>query len=489
MEKDTDKLQLDKINFERKWTFPKPKDNEEITLTQQNFLNEYYPSGHKIYDAAYFPDKEITIEVPAVKGGQPAHKMVLPVKVKRIALALQSMVIDVIMPHLLGSDIVNKQIVVDKKNEDAEAITLFNNLWKYKNIHHKIWEFIEDSLICGESALYFYFDEGKLQAKTLSYIKGDELCPKYNKFGNVETLYRKYKSIDEDGDEKTYIDKIDKTSVSTYNEDGELISTDQHPFPFIPVVFHRRRDGAYWSKVQSSIDSIEWNISALSEDNKSKTKGKYHIKATNPKQVQSTTIGGSDVIVTDINGDFKLIDPVNLSEAFKYEYDALKENIFDPLGIVFLKMKASGDMPTGSMKLLFYATERVCRQLTKEYSDAVQTICNIFKKGLGMEIPNIKVNDDKFIIMSSIPVFVPSDDIATLTATADAYSKNGMTFKSVVRANPKFLEATDVEEKKQENEEKARLNNIGKEVTIKDEEVVEEEDKDKENKPIEKTEE
>ena len=106
-----------------------------------------------------------------------------------------------------------------------------------------------------------------------------------------------------------------------------------------------------------------------------------------------------------------------------------------------------------------------------------------------MEIPNIKVNDDKFIIMSSIPVFVPSDDIATLTATADAYSKNGMTFKSVVRANPKFLEATDVEEKKQENEEKARLNNIGKEVTIKDEEVVEEENKDKENKPIEKTEE
>ena len=56
-------------------------------------------------------------------------------------------------------------------------------------------------------------------------------------------------------------------------------------------------------------------------------------------------------------------------------------------------------------------------------------------------------------------------------------------------SNPKFLEATDVEEKKQENEEKARLNNIGKEVTIKDEEVVEEENKDKENKQIEKTEE
>jgi hypothetical protein len=50
------------------------------------------------------------------------------------------------------------------------------------------------------------------------------------------------------------------------------------------------------------------------------------------------------------------------------------------------------------------------------------------------------------------------------------------------------LEATDVEEKKQENEEKARLNNIGEEVTIKKEETTEE-DKDKENKPIEKTEE
>ena len=477
MEKDTNKLQLNNINFNRSWTFPKYRESEEVVLTQQNFINEYYPSGHKIYDTAYFPDKEITIDVPAVRGGNAAHKITLPVKVKRIALALQSMVIDVIMPHLLGSDIINKQIVIDKKSEDAEAITLFNNLWKYKNIHHKIWEFIEDSLICGESALYFYFDGKKLQAKTLSFLKGDELCPKYDKFGNVEILYRKYKSTDESGEEKTFIDKIDKTSVSTYNSEGELLSADKHPFPFIPVVFHRRRDGAYWSKVQSSIDSIEWNISALSEDNKSKTKGKYHIKATNPKQVQATTVGGSDVIVTDVDGDFKLIDPVNLSEAFKYEYDALKENIFDPLGIVFLKMKASGDMPTGSMKLLFYATERVCRQLTKEYSDAIQSICNIFKKGLGMEIPNIKVNDDKFIIMSSIPIFVPSDDIATLTATADAYSKGGMTFNSIIRANPKFLEATDLNIKKQENEEKAKLNNIGQEVIVKKEDITEEENK------------
>lgn len=474
MEKDTNKLQLNNINFNRSWTFPKHRESEEVVITQQNFINEYYPSGHKIYDTAYFPDKEITIDVPAVRGGMPAHKLVLPVKVKRIALALQSMVIDVIMPHLLGSDIINKQIVIDKESEDAEAITLFNNLWKYKNIHHKIWEFIEDSLICGESALYFYFDGKKLQAKTLSFLKGDELCPKYDKFGNVEILYRKYKATDESGEEKTFIDKIDETSVSTYNSEGDLLSTDKHPFPFIPVVFHRRRDGAYWSKVQSSIDSIEWNISALSEDNKSKTKGKYHIKATNPKQVQATTVGGSDVIVTDVDGDFKLIDPVNLSEAFKYEYDALKENIFDPLGIVFLKMKASGDMPTGSMKLLFYATERVCRQLTKEYSDAIQSICNIFKKGLGMEIPNIKVNDDKFIIMSSIPIFVPSDDIATLTATADAYSKGGMTFNSIIRANPKFLEATDLNIKKQENEEKAKLNNIGQEVIVKEEENKEE---------------
>lgn len=459
-EKTVGELELENLNFNRVWRFPTPHINKVKEVTQQQFINEYYPSGHKIYDRSIFPDKIIQIE-EKVKG-----KVVTTVKtieVKRVALAIQSLSIDTIVPHLLGNDIIHKQVIINKKDKDEESITLYKKLWEYKNIHHKLWEFIEHNLICGESAIYFYFDEDKkLKTSVLSYLNGDMLCPKFDSYGKLLTIYRKYKTFNENGDEVTYTDKITSDSVTTYDENNQYKSSSTHPFPFIPVIFHRRRDGAFWSKVQSSIDSLEWNMSALSEDNKTKTKGKYHVKASNPKQVQSTTIGGSDVIVTDINGDFKFIEPSNLSEAFKYEYETLKENIFDPLGIIFLKMKASGDMPTGSMKLLFYPSERVCKQLTKEYSDCVQQLSDIFKKGIAMEYASLNINNPNFIIQSNIQVFVPSDDIATLTATADALSKGAMTYESIVRANPKYLDATDIELKKKENEEKAKLQNIEK---------------------------
>jgi len=450
------KSELQNMSFDRSWDLPAP-NNKIITVTQKDFINQYYPSGHKIFDKDYFPDKTIEVELPKERG-KPVQTQIKIIEVKRVALAIQSMTIDVIVPHLLGNDIVHKQIVFNGDDKNEEYITGYKNVWSYKNMHYKLYEFVEHCLICGEAAIYIYFDKNKkLKSKTLSYLNGDLLCPKYDTYGNLEILYRKYKTTDENGDEVSRIDEITDSSVTTYKENGDYVETFAHPFPYIPVKFHRRRDGAYWTKVQNNIDSLEWNMSALSEDNKTKTKGKYHIKVSNPSQVQSRSIGGSDVIVTDVQGDFKFLQPADLSEAFKYEYETLKENIFDALGIVFLKMKASGDMPTGSMKLLFYPSERVCKQLTKEFSESIQEISDIFKKGVAMEYPTLKINDDKFIIQSNIQVFVPSDDIATLSASADAFSKGALTFESMVRGNPKYLDTTDILLKQKENEEKARL--------------------------------
>lgn len=446
------------IKFDKEWVFPSPNQNKsnKLRVPQQTFINEYYPSGHKIYDKSIYPDKELLIEVK--EKGKPVRTELKRVEVKRVALAIQNLSIGVIMPHLLGNDIIHKQLVFDKKSKNDDKLALYKRLWEYKNTYKDLWDFIEHSLICAESAIYFYFDsKRKLKSKVLSLLNGDKLHPVFDLSGNLEVLYRKYTVINADNEKETRIDKIESGKVSTYDENGDIINSSIIGFPFIPVVYHKRQEGAFWTKVQDSIDALEINISALAEDNRTKSKGKYHIKVSNPEQVQSKTIGGADVIVTDANGDFKLINPSSMSEAFKYEYDTLKENIFDPLGIVFLKMKSSGDMPTGSMKLLFYPSERVCKQLIKEYSTSVQEISDLFRTGIAIEYSNLGLNDSDFIVQSNIQLFVPSDDLATLTATADALSKGGMTFEAVVRSNPKFLEGTDIEIKKTEAKEKARI--------------------------------
>ena len=86
------------------------------------------------------------------------------------------------------------------------------------------------------------------------------------------------------------------------------------------------------------------------------------------------------------------------------------ETIYNKLGIVFVKSKSSGDMPVGSMKLLFYPTERVCRNLKEEYNDTIDKINDIFKQGLMMEYPEKAFELKDFRVNASIKTFTPQDD-------------------------------------------------------------------------------
>ena len=75
----------------------------------------------------------------------------------------------------------------------------------------------------------------------------------------------------------------------------------------------------------------------------------------------------TDLIITDSDGDFKLVNGAEISTQFEFEFNTQLELIYNSLGIVFPKHKSSGDMPTGSMKMMFYPTERIVMSLIHEY--------------------------------------------------------------------------------------------------------------------------
>lgn len=471
---DTSKLDLQKLDFDKTWSFPRPKDNytsnsevDDDKFVQQKFIDEYYVTGHQIFNSKFFPDKQVMIPIAGSKKDKPEHRLEV-IKVKRVGLPIQLLAIDAIASHLFGNEVVHKEVAFGTEIKDETKIGAFQELWRYRNMNSVVSEFFEQCLICADAALYFYLDEeGELKTKILSALDNESLFAKRDKFGELETLYRRYKSFDEDGELATFIDAIDGTSVITYDNDGNRIESSPHGFKSIPVVYHYRQEGAFWTPAQNNIDNMEVNLSSLAEDNKTKTKSKYLIKATRPSDVQSTTVGGSDVIVTNTDGDFRLIQPAEISTAFEYEYKTIKESVFQTLGIVFPESKSSGDMPTGSMKIQFYPAERVCKQLINEFASPLDKISKLFQMGASAEFSEVDFLDMR--ISSKMLPFVPSDDISTLSATADALSKGALTPESMVRANSKYLDSKDVSLLI----EIANKKNEAKKVEVKEEEVKE----------------
>lgn len=407
----------DQIKYSKYWRFPKPKssyvsDNysplSETKVPQQKFYDEYHTSGHGIYDPLVYQD----IRVPNDDGGFDIHY------VNRISLPIQSDSVDIVLAHMLGNKTQFSDSTVGENN--ADIMSKYKELWEEKGIDILRNDLIKSVLSVGDGAVLFYRDTDtkEFKWKVLSFLDGEQIYEKKDKFGKLEYFGRFYSQLSETGELTNYCDIIDKVNYITYsNTNGgwEVIESSAHGFRTIPVIYHFRKAGAYWTKVQSNIHNLEVMISRLSEDNRVKTKSKYHLKTDNPKSVSTSSAGGTDMVVTDSTGDFKLISGADISGQFKFEWDTCTEVIYNSLGMVFPKSKSSGDMPTGSMKMMFYPTERIVFQLINEFNDIVNKINNLFKEGITFEHPELSTELFKLKVNTSIKMFSPQDDSSVMT--------------------------------------------------------------------------
>ena len=384
---------------EKHWIIPTMLPNGIVVdkkVNQKRFYSEYFPTSHKIFDRLYYKDIEIFDE---------NNKFVAYHEVNRVSVPFQSMSITIILAHLLG----NKTYLSDSTLKENMSLPTYREYWDERNIDVARYDVIKSVLALGDGAVLFYRDEetGELEHQVLSAFNKDEFYMEYDKYKKPVRFYKYY-------DDKC--DVYDKNNVVTYQTDTKdkgfkVIRKATHGFKGMPVAYKKTNFGAFWSHVQHNIDNIELILSRLSEDNRAKFKSLYHLATDNPDDVTTDRSGAMDMVVTDKDGDFKLIPPAEISTQFQFEYDSLKEIIFDALGIVFPKHKSSGDMPTGSMKMMFYPTERVVMDLINEFDSLVDDINNIVKQGFVSEHPKSFNDIHNGNIKASIRLFTPQDDV------------------------------------------------------------------------------
>lgn len=383
------------FNNKKFWYIPKPVGDRAWRpqferVSQVKFYNEYYPTGHKIFDRMWYRDINIVDE----ETGQQ-----ILYEVNRVSVPIQKMAIDIILAHLLG----NKTHIVDGTLQENKALPIYKEYWTSKNIDTARYEFVKSALALGDVALLFYRENGILNWQILSFFNREEFNMEYDKYGKPYRFYKFYDNM---------CDVYDAVNCITYSLDAEWkeVSREPHGFNGLPVVYHKRNDGAFWSCSQSNIDNMEQMLSRLSEDNRKKFKSLYHLKTHDPDSVVTQSSGLTDIVITDSDGDFKMISGADISQQFKFEFETQLELIFNALGIVFPKHKSSGDMPTGSMKMMFYPTERVVMSLIHEFDASIDAINNIVKQGFVVEHKEYLDDITNGNIRASIKMFTPQDD-------------------------------------------------------------------------------
>lgn len=444
------------IEFCKVWQVPLSrmlsKERSFIRKGRQEFIDEYYPSGHKIYDTNIYPDLYYKISQNSKLGqavanqyGKSAYKIVPR---KRISLPIQKDATRVILAHIFGNPIVHTDISPNKSEDSNKRLSVFKNLWTYYNMDYAIRDFFGRSLICGDAAFFLTINKRKeIVAKTLSFLDGDVLAVRQDTKGEVLEIYRRYTVTDEKNEHNIYTDVITSEFIATYDNRGELLEEQPLVYSFIPAVYHCRREGAWWWSVQPNIEELEIEFSDLAQDNKAKAKGKYFMSTTNPQKVRLENFAESDVFVADRYSDMKYIEPTTLSEAFKFTMDENKEIISRSLGYIFPKVQNSGDMPTGSMKAQFFPTERICMDFINEFSPILDEISWIFQQLADNLYPELKISE--LHISSKIKLFSPIDNLSALSTFADALSKGGATPRSIVDAMPQYFNNDDLEQMEQ----------------------------------------
>lgn len=431
----------------RQWQVVIPSSDDSVApsherVTQTKFYNEYFTSGHKINDPTWYPD----IAIKDKKG-----KTVGTYKVNRISLPIQKMSVDIILAHLLG----NKTYIEDSSVNDNLALNPYKEYWETRNIDTARYEVLKSVLALGDGAVLFYKENGKLKFKVLSLFYGDSYYMEFDKYGNKSKFYRRYIL-----DDIQHCDVFNDETCATYvliDSEWKLKETSNHGFNGMPVVYGFRGEGAFWSSVQSNIDNLEVMFSRLSEDNRTKFKAIYHLAVSDPQSVETLKAGTLDMVITEEDGTFKMLSGADLSNQFKFEYESQVEFIFNTLGIVFPKHKSSGDMPTGSMKMMFYPTERVVMSLIHEFDSLIDEINEIVLQGFATENTEFKSDVMNGNIRASIRMFTPQDDSSKVDAIAKL--KNAGILSTVTAAEESPYSSNNEENRlRKEQDEKIDYN-------------------------------
>lgn len=429
-------------------------------VTQDDFLREYDPSGHKIWDRSYYMDRIKTND----QGQTYIHY------VERNAFAFQSVITTKRLTHLWGNSIKFTNSSPNPTIEQDALMRDFKQGWAKKNMEEGLFACGKSEAITGDAAICFYLKNGVVGYKTFSYQNGEILYPHYDRFtGKLNTFGRQYKSYGNDGVTiiNEYLDVWDDRNLTTYQRTNNLItkvkkiigldgweligSPKPHGFQRIPVAYKRNAIGACWSLAQDSIDKYELGVSNLSENNKAYAFRILYLKGEQINNHFDST-GSVNLITGDKESEAKFLERADASTSFELQLKILRQNIFTNSFSVEPPEVKGGDLPGVTIKLLYSPAVEKAMEEAKEWNYFIDDCLSLFKYGYGMEIGK-SAQFEALDIRGEIVPYVHQNSMEIQTILNGAVT-SGILSKQTASENGVYSSNNEFEKIRKETDEK-----------------------------------
>lgn len=425
--------------------------------TQQDFLREFYPSGHRICDPQQYPD---------IWKKNPETGLWCVQKIQRTAFAFQQVIWTKHVLHVTGNDIQFELAEgTEEGSEDKlqELLTKYRKGWLMHDMEIRFFEAVSAYMKVADCAIVGYFDgDGKFGTRTLSFDRGDTLFPRYDPLtGELIAFARKYVDYDEEGEEriewveawdrdKFYRLKKDLSGGTAKNvvrkiasifgaSEYTCVEEKRHGFPFIPVAYARNEDGPCWSAVQRNIEDYEEAFSYLCENNKAYAFPILTLTGEGDEiEIKGDTNGAAKTImITDTDGRAEFLNGTDASNAFATQLNKSYDLIYELSFTVKPPELKSGDLPGVAIKLLYSPALEAAMNDAQRLQPFLDQLVRITKFGIGTE-NNCMASMVALPVNAWIESYIHQNDTELITNLATAVQNKFLSKQTASERNSKF---------------------------------------------------
>lgn len=366
-------------------------------VTQSDFMREFYPTGHRIFDQLAYPDRKRT---------DPETGQTYIERMVRCAFAFQQIITVKQLVHLCGNSVQFETMDLKEDNELNDIFFEFKKGWASHNMEICWYEGAKSAKITGDSAIVGYMNGGKFYWKLLSFLNGDTLFPHYNNItGKLELFARQYNDTDSNGNTVTqWIEVWDDVNIYRYKKDSSGLAGTvnmikevfglsgykmegnpvPHGFSSIPVAY-KRCDDVCWANSQDTIEQYELAFSQMSQNNSAYAFPIMYFKGDNVNIVGDGMTDSVKAITMGADDEAGFMDRPNDSNLFSTQLDKLYRMIYEQSFAVIPPEVKSGDLPGVAIKLLYSPAVEKAMTDAQEYNEFINKIVEIFKEGYGIE--------------------------------------------------------------------------------------------------------
>lgn len=444
-------------------------------IPQSDFLRELYPSGHKINDPVWYPDKTTYNDSASVLEANNGKGLWVTERVTRCSVPFQFIITLKHLTHLGGNplEIMSSNRVQSEHQKDVLA--QLKQGWIDKNMESIKWDCFKSGKTTGDVACVVYMDNGKVGAKVLSYLNGDTLYPHYDTKGKLTKFARKFQREGEDGivretyvevwddkyaylfkrDDSTPLKRAKNSILDVFGLDGYvLIDTKAHGFTVIPIAY-MRLDGPCWSAVQSNIDDYELTLSQLCESNKVYAFPILTMIGADADVELSSN--GRPFAITSSDPDAKIgmLNNNTGTDSFRLQLESQYKTILLGSFIVTPPEVRSGDLPGVAIKLIYSPALENAMNDAHVWNPFMDKVFELFTYGYGVE-KKMSADFAEINAHANIVPYIHQNTAEMIQLLSQSVLSNVLSVETAIEKNP--FSMTDEQKRmlKQQSDEAMR---------------------------------